>query len=52
VGIGGDPVVGSSFVDMLGLFERDEETLRVVLRPMRAIMFLQQRAKKEGLAPG
>jgi succinyl-CoA synthetase alpha subunit len=31
VGIGGDPVVGSSFIDILELFEADAETERVVL---------------------
>jgi succinyl-CoA synthetase alpha subunit len=31
VGIGGDPVVGSSFIDILGRFEADEETEVVVL---------------------
>jgi succinyl-CoA synthetase alpha subunit len=31
VGIGGDPVVGTSFVDALGLFEADPETRAVVL---------------------
>ncbi len=31
VGIGGDPVPGSSFVDVLELFEEDEETELVVL---------------------
>ena len=31
VGIGGDPIVGSSFIDMLALFEADPETKRVVL---------------------
>src|ERR1700730_13458951 len=31
VGIGGDPVPGSSFVDVLGLFESDEQTELVVL---------------------
>ena len=31
VGIGGDAIVGSSFVDILGLFERDEHTRLVVL---------------------
>jgi succinyl-CoA synthetase alpha subunit len=31
VGIGGDPVVGSSFVDVLAQFEADEETELVVL---------------------
>jgi succinyl-CoA synthetase alpha subunit len=31
VGIGGDPIVGSSFVDVLGRFEADSETEVVVL---------------------
>ncbi len=31
VGIGGDPVPGSSFIDVLGLFEADPETELVVL---------------------
>ncbi len=31
VGIGGDPVVGSSFIDVLRKFEDDPETARVVL---------------------
>jgi succinyl-CoA synthetase alpha subunit len=31
VGIGGDPVVGSSFIDVLAKFEADEETEAVVL---------------------
>jgi succinyl-CoA synthetase alpha subunit len=31
VGIGGDPVVGSSFIDMLGRFETDDETDVVVM---------------------
>ncbi len=31
VGIGGDPVVGSSFVDILSLFEADSETEQVVM---------------------
>src|SRR3712207_3280680 len=31
VGIGGDPVVGSSFIDVLALFEADEETELVVM---------------------
>jgi succinyl-CoA synthetase alpha subunit len=31
VGIGGDPVVGSSFVDVLARFEADPETERVVM---------------------
>src|SRR5512132_765065 len=31
VGIGGDPVVGSSFIDVLGKFETDDETDGVVM---------------------
>ena len=31
VGIGGDPVIGSSFIDILPLFEQDAETRLVVL---------------------
>jgi succinyl-CoA synthetase alpha subunit len=31
VGIGGDPVVGSSFIDVLGRFEEDDETEVVVM---------------------
>jgi succinyl-CoA synthetase alpha subunit len=31
VGIGGDPIVGSSFVDVLALFESDPETKAVVM---------------------
>jgi succinyl-CoA synthetase alpha subunit len=31
VGIGGDPVVGSSFVDVLGRFEADDETELIVM---------------------
>ena len=31
VGIGGDPIIGSSFVDVLGWFEQDENTHAVVM---------------------
>ena len=31
VGIGGDPVAGTSFIDVLALFEADPETERIVL---------------------
>jgi len=31
IGIGGDPIIGSSFVDILELFEKDPETEGVVL---------------------
>jgi succinyl-CoA synthetase alpha subunit len=31
VGIGGDPIVGSSFIDILRLFEADEQTEQVIM---------------------
>ncbi len=31
IGMGGDPVVGLDFIDLLGMFERDTETDRIVL---------------------
>src|SRR5215210_5967301 len=31
VGIGGDPVVGSSFIDIISLFERDDQTELIVM---------------------
>jgi succinyl-CoA synthetase alpha subunit len=31
VGIGGDPVIGSTFIDVLGLFEKDKDTDAVVM---------------------
>jgi succinyl-CoA synthetase alpha subunit len=31
VGIGGDPIVGSSFIDVISLFERDEQTELIVM---------------------
>jgi succinyl-CoA synthetase alpha subunit len=31
VGIGGDPIVGSDFIDILELFERDDETKLIVM---------------------
>jgi succinyl-CoA synthetase alpha subunit len=31
VGIGGDPIVGSDFIDVLGLFEDDDETELIVM---------------------
>ena len=31
VGIGGDPIVGSSFIDIIGLFEQDPQTELIVM---------------------
>ena len=31
VGIGGDPVIGSSFIDVISLFEQDPETTAVMM---------------------
>jgi succinyl-CoA synthetase alpha subunit len=31
IGIGGDPIIGSTFIDLLGIFEQDEETAAVVI---------------------
>ena len=31
IGIGGDPIIGSSFIDMLGRFEEDPETRAIVM---------------------
>ena len=31
IGIGGDPILGTSFVDVLDMFERDVDTEKVVL---------------------
>jgi succinyl-CoA synthetase alpha subunit len=31
VGIGGDPIPGSSFIDILGLFEKDPKTEAIVM---------------------
>jgi succinyl-CoA synthetase alpha subunit len=57
VGIGGDPVVGSSFVDVLEKFEADPETEYVVLvgeiggnEEEKAARFVQERMSKPVLA--
>ncbi len=57
VGIGGDPVLGSGFVDMLQLFEQDRETEAVVLigeiggeEEERAAEFIRARMKKPVVA--
>ena len=31
VGIGGDPIIGSDFVEILGLFQEDDETEAIVM---------------------
>jgi succinyl-CoA synthetase alpha subunit len=53
VGIGGDPVVGSSFIDLLGLFEADEQTTHVVMvgeiggdEEEKAAAFIESRMSK------
>jgi succinyl-CoA synthetase alpha subunit len=57
VGIGGDPVVGSSFIDVLERFEADPETELVVLvgeiggdEEEKAAQFVQERMTKPVLA--
>src|SRR5437667_12522538 len=57
VGIGGDPVVGSSFIDVLHRFETDDETEVIVLvgeiggdEEEKAARFVQDRVTKPVLA--
>jgi succinyl-CoA synthetase alpha subunit len=57
VGIGGDPVVGSSFIDILERFETDPETDLIVLvgeiggdEEEKAALFVQERVSKPVLA--
>jgi succinyl-CoA synthetase alpha subunit len=57
VGIGGDPVVGSSFIDVLEKFEADPETEYVVLvgeiggnEEEKAATFISERMSKQVLA--
>jgi len=57
VGIGGDPVVGSSFTDILGRFEADDETEYVVMvgeiggdEEEKAARFIQEHMSKPVLA--
>jgi succinyl-CoA synthetase alpha subunit len=57
VGIGGDPVVGSSFVDILERFEADPETELVVMvgeiggdEEEKAALFIEESMKKPVLA--
>ena len=42
IGIGGDPVVGTSFVDLLELFERDTGTKAVVLKDLLELLILDK----------
>lgn len=53
IGIGGDPIVGSSFVDVLELFEADPQTRAIVLvgeiggdEEEKAAAFIKQRVSK------
>ena len=55
VGIGGDPVVGSSFIDILRLFQADPETEYVVMvgeiggdEEEKAAAFIEARADEAG----
>ena len=57
VGIGGDPVVGSSFIDVLEKFEADDQTELVVMvgeiggdEEEKAARFIQERMSKPVLA--
>jgi succinyl-CoA synthetase alpha subunit len=57
VGIGGDPVVGSSFIDVLQRFEADEETEYVVMvgeiggdEEEKAARYIQERMSKPVVA--
>jgi succinyl-CoA synthetase alpha subunit len=57
VGIGGDPILGSDFVNILSLFEKDPHTEKVVLigeiggtDEERAAEFVSSRMKKEVVA--
>ncbi|MDP3702972.1 MAG: succinate--CoA ligase subunit alpha, partial [Candidatus Omnitrophota bacterium] len=53
IGIGGDPVLGSSFVDLLGLLQEDAQTEAIVLigeiggtEEEEAAAFIKTRVKK------
>jgi succinyl-CoA synthetase alpha subunit len=53
IGIGGDPIIGSSFIDMLGRFEEDPETRAIVMigeiggdDEERAAAFISERVTK------
>ena len=57
LGIGGDPIIGLSFVDILALFERDAETEAIVLigeiggtDEERAAAFIQREVRKPVVA--
>jgi len=57
VGIGGDPIVGSDFIDILRLFEDDDETELIVMvgeiggdEEEKAARFIQERMSKPVLA--
>ncbi len=57
IGIGGDPIVGSSFIDLLALFEEDDETEGIVLigeiggnAEEKAAEFIRQKISKPVVA--
>jgi succinyl-CoA synthetase alpha subunit len=57
VGIGGDPLHGTTFTDVLGLFQEDTETEAIVLigeiggnREQRAAEFIKQHVRKPVVA--
>ena len=57
IGIGGDPVIGTGFVELLGMFENDEQTEAVVLigeiggeEEERAAQFIAESMRKKVVA--
>jgi len=57
VGIGGDPIIGTDFIDVLGLFEEDPQTEKIVLigeiggtDEQRAAQFISRHLSKRVIA--